>query len=224
MESNWNELLTGEMLTFGLLSKAFYVYPEKTWLQSLVEGDIFSEAPFASNQAEVESALELLQAWSRGISDEALEDVRMDYTRLFIGPGKVLTPPWQSVYFSEERLTFQEETLKVREWYRRFGLQAEKIYQEPDDHIGLELEFIAHLAKLGLRALEQNDKAKFEETLDAQKRFMVEHLLRWAFGWCEQVHAQSHTDFYRGIALLTRGAVREAATILDVKIPVGTKA
>ncbi len=224
MESKWNEVLTGEMLTCALLSKAYYVYPDQAWLQSLVEGDVFAEAPFASEQPQVVAALQLLQAWSRGVSEQTIEDVRVDYTRLFIGPGKVLTPPWESVFFSEERLTFQQETLQVREWYRRFGLQLERLYQEPDDHIGLELEFVAHLAKLGLVALEQNDQTKFDELLDAQKNFIVEHPGRWAFEWCAQVEAQAQTDFYRGIALLTRGVLAEIVRVLDVKIPAGKKA
>ena len=59
--------------------------------------------------------------------------------RAFSSSAKVLTPP-ESVYFSEERLVFQEETLQVREWYRRFDLQSVKLH-EPDDHVGLELTF-----------------------------------------------------------------------------------
>ena len=221
MELNWCETLTGEMLTFALLGKAFYVYPEKAWMQSLTDEDIFAEVPFAATQSQAVAALSLLQQWTKSVSEQSLDDLRSDYTRLFIGPGKVLTPPWESVFFSEERLTFQESTLHVREWYRRFGLQSDKLYQEPDDHIGLELEFVAHLAKQALLALEQNDQANFDTAIDAQKKFIAEHLGRWAWGWCEQVEAQAHTDFYRGMAMLTRGAVAEVASLLNIQITVG---
>ncbi|MBO2519906.1 MAG: molecular chaperone TorD, partial [Firmicutes bacterium] len=40
----------------------------------------------------------------------------------------------------------------MRNWYARYGLVAEKKGQEPDDHVGLELEFVAHLAGLALEA------------------------------------------------------------------------
>jgi len=223
--SHWSELLTGEMLTLGLLGKAFYVYPERAWVQSLIDGDVFAEAPFAGEQPQVSAALDLLRTWSDqqrgGLSDPAFDDLLVDYTRLFIGPDKVLTPPWESVYFSEERMVFQIETLQVREWYRRFGLQAEKLHNEPDDHIGLELEFVAHLAKLGLLALEQNDPAAFEQSLDAQRNFLSEHLLRWGPGWCEQVEEKAQNDFYRGIAMLTRGALFQTAQMLDAQISEG---
>ncbi len=221
MELNWNEVLTGEMLMFGLLGKAFYQYPERAWLQSLIDGDVFAEAPFAGDQPQVSAGLALLRQWSEahraGIAQSAFDDICADYTRLFIGPGKVLTPPWESVYFSEERLMFQAQTLQVRDWYRQYGLQADKLHHEPDDHIGLELEFVAHLAKSGLVALEQNDDAALQHALDAQRNFLSEHLLRWALKWCDQVQAQARMDFYRGIAQLTQGALVQSAEMLGIK-------
>lgn len=82
--------------------------------------------------------------------------------------GKVLAPPWGSVYMSEERLVFQKETLEVRNWYREFGLAAENLYREPDDHIALELGFLAHLAKLEYEALKAKDVIRYQEIRQAQ--------------------------------------------------------
>lgn len=228
MTYDWNVALTGQSLIFGLLGKAFYVYPERAWFESLVQNDIFSEAPFAAEQPDVIAGLELLQRWARGdsgsVSAQMFDNLQADYTRLFIGPAQVLTPPWESVYVSEERLTFQKETLDVRNWYKRFGLQADKLHNEPDDHIGLELEFIAHLATQALNALEKHDTAAFERSLDAQRGFLTEHLLKWAPDWCGQVQSQARNDFYRGISSLTRGALEESAKMLNVAIPVHARA
>lgn len=224
MTYDWNVALTGQGLIFGLLGKAFYVYPERAWIKALVQNEIFSEVPFAAEQPDIIEGLELLQRWSSsgngGVSGQMFDDLQADYTRLFIGPAQVLTPPWESVYFSEERLTFQKETLDVRNWYKRFGLQADKLYNEPDDHIGLELEFIAHLATQALNALEKHDTAAFDRSLDAQRDFLTEHLLKWVPDWCGQVQSQAHTDFYRGIALLARGALEESAKMLNLAVPV----
>jgi putative dimethyl sulfoxide reductase chaperone len=222
MESHWNNLLTGEMLICGLLGRAWYVYPERAWVQSLIDDDVFVEAPFADQQPHVIAGLELLRAWSEqnrgGMSDQAFDDLLADYTRLFIGPDQVLAAPWESVFFNEERMTFQIETLQVREWYRRFGLEAKNLHNEPDDHIGLELEFMAHLAKSGLAALQQNDAPEFEKLLDAQRNFMSEHILRWGLAFCKLVETQTRTDFYRGVAMVTRGVLQEAAQTFDGKV------
>jgi TorA maturation chaperone TorD len=129
----------------------------------------------------------------------------------------VLAPPWESVHFSEERLTFQERTLQVRQWYARFGLQCERLHNEPDDHIGLELAFTAHLSSLAAQAIERGDHKALADILDAQRSFLSEHLLTWAAGWCTQVCQESRTGFYRGIALMVRGVVAELADNLGIE-------
>lgn len=210
-------------MIFGLLGRLLHSYPDRAWFQSLVDEDLFAEAPFAGEQPDVAAGLALMQGWSRdsagGMTDEGFDELRADYTRLFIGPEKVLTPPWESVHLSVDRLLFQEQTLQVREWYRRYGLESVHLYNEPDDHIGLELAFLAHLATLGAESASRQDHASLDRELDAQRAFLSEHLLKWALDWCESVTALSQTDFYRGIALMVRGALLEAVRLLDVALP-----
>ncbi len=219
-KTDWVETLTGEILLFGLLSRAFYTYPdqgEKTWLQSLIEEQVFDEAPFAEGQRDVAEGLRMLRAWSEdGLDERAFEDLQGDYTRLFIGPGKVIVPPWESVYFNEERLTFQEQTLDVRGWYRCFGLEVERLRHEPDDHIGLELAFLVHLAQLGMGYLENGNQADLEQLLQSQKDFLSKHLLQWGPAFCDQLCDKAHTGFYHGLALLARGALTELAQLFQI--------
>jgi TorA maturation chaperone TorD len=225
-DNNKEELSTtliGEMLLFGLLGKVLYAQPDKSWLQSLIDEDVFAEVPFGGEQPDVVRGLELLAQWSagsrEGISDDTFLDLRADYTSLFVGTGRVLAPLWESVYFSEARMVFQEETIQVRKWYRRFNLEPEKLNAEPDDHIGLEIAFVSHLANLALQALDQGDDARLEELLAAQRQFMSEHLLRWGPSFCDLVEKHAKTDFYRGLARLTLGALRASAAWLEVEIP-----
>jgi TorA maturation chaperone TorD len=212
---DWAETLTGQTLFFGVLAKLIYVYPEKKWIESLIAEDVFAEVPFANNQADVVAGANLMQSWCNahrdGLSMEEFDDLRVDFTHLFLGPDKAPAAPWESVYFCDERLVFQQQTLQVREWYARFGLEPIHLHQEPDDHIGLELEFLAHLAKLGLQALEANDSARFDELLKAQREFFME--------WSQLVEENAKTDFCRAIALLTRGSLTELASMLAVPVP-----
>jgi len=218
---DWKVILMGEMLLLGVLSKAIQSDPQREWLQSLIDQDIFSESPLESDHQDIVAGLRLLQTWAQenreSISDQRLTDLKTDYIRLFVGLGKTIAAPWESVYLNENRMIFQEQTLQVREWYRRFGVESEKLYKEPDDHIGLELSFLAHLATLGLQALEENDEVKFEQTLQAQRQFISEHPLKWAPRWCELVEENAKTDFYRGLAKLIRGALFSLAESLEVQ-------
>jgi putative dimethyl sulfoxide reductase chaperone len=219
----WHFILTGEMLMFSLLGKILLQNPEKSWLQPLLDEDLFSEAPFAEQQANVIQGLDLLEKWSLtcegDITQAMLIDLKADYTHLFTGMSKVPVVPWESVYFTEERLVFQEQTQKVRAWYRQYGLEMESQYREPEDHIGLEMTFIGHLAKIGLAALAANNVADFEKALAAQRDFAANHLFLWAPLWCDLINEHAKTDFYRGLAQVVHGAIIELADILNVNIP-----
>lgn len=217
------EMLVGEVLLFGLLGKAFYEEPDRRWLESLIADQVFAEAPFGTEQPETVTGLEILQQWSRaqagGISEQAFSDLKLDYTRLFIGLDKLPTAPWESVYFNRERLVFQEQTLQVREWYARFGLQAERINREPDDHIGLEMLFLAHLASLALQAIELGDQDLLDDLLHAQRDFLYGHLLRWGLVWAKLVKRYAGTDFYRGLAYLAHGSLLAMTEALQIAMP-----
>jgi len=219
----WKINLLGETLLFGVLGKVLQSNPDRQWLQSLIEQDTFSESPLESTCPELEAGLGHLQSWSQenqaGLSDEQFTNLQTDYARLFVGIGTTLAPCWESVYFNEDRTIFQEQTLQVRQWYRRFGLEPEKLYSEPDDHIGLELSFLAYLAKLGLQALEENDETRFEQTLQAQRQFISEHPLKWVSAWSGLVIQHARTNFYRGLALLTQGALLVIAQQLQIESP-----
>lgn len=219
----WKTTLMGEVLFWGLLGKILYKDPEQSWLESLIVEDVFSEVPYGSGQHEIEKGFKTLQSWTnkhkKGLATKEFEAIKSDHLYLFTGVGKALAPVWESIYFSEGRLMFQKETLQVREWYARFGLQVEKLNREPDDHIGLEISFTAHLAALALQALESGNHQDFEPALLAQRDFLTEHLLRWAPAWVKLVHKNAVSDFYHGIAYLTQGGLMVTAEFLDISVP-----
>lgn len=221
--SDWETAQSGAALVFGLLGKIVFTYPEREWLQPLFEQGVFEEAPFGAEQPEVAAGLKLLDSWSqqyvRVPGSATLEELRSDYTRLFIGPDHLLAAPWESVHRSVDRLLFQEQTLQVREWYRRYGLEAVNLYREPDDHVGLELALLSHIATLAAEAADSRDEAALSRYLEAERSFVAEHPITWVPLWCELVIRQARTDFYVGVAMVIRGTLTEFAALLGVAIP-----
>lgn len=209
---------TGEMLVCGLLNTLLYQPPDKARVASLYAEGVFNESPFGNEREDVQQGLQLLQAWGSGAfaqdPDQAFDELAADYFYLFNGPGKVQAPPWESVFFSREKLIFQEQTLQVRAWYQKFGLQIEKLHHEPDDHIGLQLGFLAHLAHMTIQALEQEKHAEAEWLMKEQAAFLSEHPLRWASLWCDLVEKHARTDFFRGVSQLVRGTLQEASQLV----------
>lgn len=221
---DWAATLEGEALLLRLLAKGFHDYADRKWLQSVIDHQLFSDVPFAAAQSDVKTGLARLANWCAqngpGITEAHHEALLVDYTQLFsISFGGAHTPPWESVYCSENQLLFQEQTLQVRSWYQRYGLKYQKRHQEPEDHIALEFYFVGHLAMLAQKELVFGNGDRFHELINAQREFLSEHLFRWGHHWCDKVIDHAKTELLRGLAYLARGALSELAQVLVMKLP-----
>jgi TorA maturation chaperone TorD len=129
-----------------------------------------------------------------------LDDLRSEYTQLMIGPDKLQAPPWESVYASRERVLFTRTTLEVRNFYRSQGFIAAKYPHVADDHLAIELDFLAQLAG---RAQKEPAGEK-EVALSASLEFLTAHLLEWLSRYTEDLVNQQNdrngTGFYAAAA------------------------
>lgn len=151
----------------------------------------------------------------RAVQEPAsVEELEADYRRLFVGPGPIIAPPWESVHLDDEGLMFQAPTMSVRHAYAEFGLQAPELNKEPDDHMGLELAFIGELAVAALRAGEAGDVGGQGALLAGMQRFVNEHLVAWAPLFAGLVVGGAQTSLYRGVGHLLAGAVEAFQDVL----------
>lgn len=218
---DWVAQFEGQMLVCGLLAKAFYGEPDKVWLDMLATQRIFDSVPFGGELSEVVLALEHLKMWmdahQNGLDDTTFMAIRDDHTRLFVGPAEVFAAPWESVYTNKDRAVFQRETVSVKNWYSRFELKLATEYNEPADHVGLQFGFLAHLSELTLKASERRDGERVKRLIDAQRAFLMQHMLSWVPRWSDDVNLHARTDLYRGLAWLARGVVQEAGLFFSVQ-------
>lgn len=151
--------------------------------------------------------------------EEDPNTVADDHMRLFRGPGSAAASPYESVHRSREGLVFERETLQVRDWYSRFGLQAPRLDHDPDDQIHLELEFCATLLRRGLEQHDRNDEGKVQTLFAAHRDFCREHLFQWAPGFFETLLKSADTHFYRGMAGLGLDALHQAEELMSPEAP-----
>ena len=87
-----------------------------------------------------------------------LTDLAVEFSSLFITPGKQVgrerVMPWESGYFSDPPRMYGPPYHEVIEAFRLTGFEKPKEYHEPEDHIALELEFMAHLCRLTTASLD----------------------------------------------------------------------
>lgn len=214
--------LAAHGLVYGFLSRAFYSAPSREFIDNIAGQAIFGDWPLPAGHPDTQAGLKLLRTFCEMWDGRRINDLVQDYNRLFVGPEKLLAPPWESVYRSPDHLVFEQETLSVRRAYAQFGLQAPRQNVEPDDHIGLELAFVVHLCSLALRAIEQGQQETVRRVVDAQRAFLSDHLTKWANEFAVRVIENATTDYYRGVAHLLIGCLEETQTLL--RHPAGVNA
>jgi len=125
-----------------------------------------------------------------------------------VGPGKLVAYPWESVYTGSEKLLFQESTLRVRQFYRKYGYLPQAYPHVADDHISLELHFMAKLSQRALEAFQQNDLQSVRNLLEGQKIFMKYHLLNWIPQYAENMKMSKTSHMYPQFALATDAFIK----------------
>jgi TorA maturation chaperone TorD len=154
--------------------------------------------------------------------DQTLNKISSNFTRLFVGPGVVEVDPWESVYVTNEHILFQPSTLEVRKAYVAQGLIPSKYPHVADDHIALELDFMAELAARLADAFVADDIAAVDEALSASEAFLSQHLLRFASGFNVALAKAKHNYFYKEAGALLNeflkvdiGALEEIKSYLE---------
>lgn len=124
-----------------------------------------------------------------------------EYHRLFVGPGRLVAPPYESVYLSAEHVLMQDPTLEVQAFYRAHGRAGTPLLTEPEDHLAIELEFYAWLQSTN--------------ELAAQEQFLSQHLTQWVPEFCRRVREGSTSPFYRSLAAVTELVITSEAQVLN---------
>lgn len=137
---------------------------------------------------------------------ELIEDLAVEYTRLFLGPGKHISPH-ESIYHErgdgDWGNLWGADTVAVKKFIETAGLEYKDEYTGMPDHIGVEFEFMGGLIKREIEAWKDNDREGAVYCLKIQKKFVDEHLAAWVPVFCEKVVEHAELSFYREIAKLT---------------------
>jgi len=192
-------ILTNRVLLYKLLHKTFGREPDAAFLHVLSDPavrDAFSLFSSEEDDMMKKAGAFVVSAGQRVDDSGYISELHHEYMRLFIGPEKLIAPPWESVYRSKSGLLFQENTLTVRDIYHRHGFQPEGYPHVPDDSLALELDFMGRMAERSLAALVQGDAGEFASSLAAQESFLRIHLLFFLPKLLERMEHSSFRLFY----------------------------
>lgn len=130
-----------------------------------------------------------------------LDDLMVDYARLFVGPFELLAPPFGSVYLEGSKQMMGDSTMDMKALYLAAGLDMAPDFNNPPDHVAAELEFLAYLCSCEAQAGEAGEKQRFRKL---RNRFISGHIGAWGPEFADKVKDNAGTGFYKRLAGLTR--------------------
>lgn len=133
---------------------------------------------------------------ANGLGLSFLQELSLEYCRLFVGPGPLACPPYGSVY-RDGGVVMGPSTLATISFYEEQSLSVS--LKEPPDHIAVELEFMAHLCGEAAQAVDAHEHRNW---LMLQKAFLQGHLLAWAPEFARRLVANTSCPLYRALAML----------------------
>lgn len=147
-----------------------------------------------------------------------LEELASEYMHVFVGPSALPAPPWESIYTNKmERLLMTGTTLAVRTAYREEGFESALYPHVPDDHVAIELDFLANMAKRALDACLADDDALCKATLSSSLGFLQEHPCKWISEFAVDLQDKAKAGFYAAIARAIDAFVQADARFLEAQ-------
>lgn len=175
-----------------------------------VEDDVFGSLRRAA-AGSYPALVPVVDEMAEDFGKRPLQDLKIDYTALFLSPGGALASPYESVRLAgKDPMPPEQRVQAVIEFYAGAGFQVADDFRDLPDHIAAELEFLYALVFREARARASADEAEVAAATDLQRRFVERHLGRWVGEFSEAMRTSAATGFYRSLAELTRRFVEAA--------------
>ncbi|RJQ54862.1 MAG: hypothetical protein C4526_04755 [Nitrospiraceae bacterium] len=193
------EELKEELHIYNLLRQLFLKEPSKEIILALSEipsdegGE--NDPGFKLMVSAVKKNKDRLDAW--------LEELAIEYARLFIGPQNPPAVPYSSFYLSESHSLMSDETIDVRRRYLEAGMAVKELYSIPDDHAGIEFEFVYYLTQRIVELFEKGEREASTRLYETRSDFIEGHMSEWIPLFTNKIYGSTTEDFYKGLSMLS---------------------
>jgi TorA maturation chaperone TorD len=126
------------------------------------------------------------------IDSQDLDALAADFAAIYLTAAYGASP-CESAWTDEDHLLCQDSMFQLRAIYSASGLAAKDWRRRPDDHLVLQLAYLAHAMR----------RASHPDHWRELAKVMDEHLLRWLPDFCRRIAACCATPLYAGLALVT---------------------
>lgn len=186
---------------YGFLAGAF-LYPHENWtkttavLKQIVEALDFTSAALA-------------------IPPLALQALQAAHRRAFGAVGSLC---YETEYGLPHEYRQSQEMADIAGFYRAFGFTTGGEVRERPDHVAVELEFMHVLALKEAYAAAQGLDAEKAICVDAQRKFLQDHLGRWFELFAQSLALNTGDAPYLALARFASAFIRADATRLGITL------
>lgn len=173
------QIYEARLEVIDFLIEVFYDAPSEEFLGRLLSDEV--TIPEGEINEPMDRGFERLEAFieanrSRSVEDVA-DELRTEYTRLFVGPRPPALP--HETYYREDTEFIGEGLAELEADYSAAGWKPHEDYPEENDHLAVELAF--------LRNLVDRQRRGEEAAFGFERVFLDEHLGRWNEEFLETV-------------------------------------
>ncbi len=143
----------------------------------------------------------------RNNEQHLINELALEYNRLFIGPGSHISPH-ESVHRERNDREWGRisgaYTDEVRTFIKSSELEYDPEYTGLPDDISIEFDFMQQLVKNEAEAWKSNDSERAKYFVEIEQDFLYKHLLEWVPCFCDKILAMAKASCYREIAKTTK--------------------
>ena len=173
-----------------------------------VEEKLFDSLLIAANQLDPVlggSALQLKESFEC----DSLEELLVDYSKLFLGPGHTLAPPYESAWRDKNSDDPMDSVQALIELYDDGGFAIDPDFRDLPDHVAVELEFLYTLIFQQAAAMRSGDRKALDHAKALQWSLQTRHMDAWLGAFVDALRENAQCSFYRDLATITAEFMRK---------------
>jgi DMSO reductase family type II enzyme chaperone len=145
-----------------------------------------------------------------------LSDLQAEHRRVFSNVITLDCPPYETLFGNDHVFGQAHVMGDIAGFYKAFGLELSRDIHERLDHLSVELEFMHFLAYKESYARCHDGAEKTQIVVDAQKKFVKDHIGRWVPLFSRMLVKKADTGFFRTMAEFTADCIEFDAAYLGV--------
>lgn len=127
-------------------------------------------------------------------------DLQAEHRRVFTNVITLDCPPYETLFGNDHVFAQSHVMGDIAGFYKAFGVELSKDVHERLDHLSVELEFMHFLTYKESYSRCHDGMEKTDIVVDAQKKFVKNHIGRWVPLFCRMLAKKSDTGLFKLIA------------------------